>query len=121
MRRGHISNNSSPTIWVSSDVLLVDKGRKFFIGPHTEEPRRLDWLWAVNDGYKAIIIYIDRPASAHLGEYESLTFPSVQEARQAFYLDQRAAQWIVEDTALVTPPDILAYHKSAGLFKNYGH
>ena len=119
MKRGLISNTTSPTVWVMSDVVLELGERLFWVGPKREEIRRADWLWRVNDGFEAVIICINRTPNANLADYSHKTFKTMPSAVSAFRSDLRAGLFIVEDTAKTAPPDIVAYSRSAGIF--HGH
>lgn len=119
MKRGLISNTTSPTVWVMSDVVLELGDRLFWFGPRREVVRRSDWLWKVNDGFEAVIIYVNRTPSSSLSDYSYKTFNSLQSAVSGFRSDLRAGLFIVEDTAQTAPPDIVAYSRSAGIF--HGH
>lgn len=119
MKRGDISGTRSPTVWVMSDVILKDEGRWLYVGPRRESLRRQDWLWKVNEGYQAVIIYIGRPASGLTSDYQVKTFDRFQDAVIAFRSDMRAGLFIVEDTAQTSPPEIVAYTRSAGIFNGY--
>lgn len=118
MMRGKISNTTSPTVWVMSEIVLEQKPRFFFFGTQ-EVLKREDWLWKVNEGYEAVIIHIGRSESSALSDYSQKIFKSFQEAVSAFRSDMRAGLFIVEDTAQTSPPEIVAYSRSAGIFNGY--
>ena len=119
MRRGAITNTPSPTIWVLSDVLLEAGARAFWIGPKREVARRTDWLWRVNSGYESVIIYINRSPSPHFSHYGHKVFNTLQTAISAFKTDMRAGLFIVEDTANTSPPSIISFSRSSGIFNGY--
>lgn len=117
MKRGSISNTQLPTIWVMCEVLLEQKGRWLYIGPKQEAPRRQDWLWAVSNNFKVIVLYVDRGPSGLLGDYEHKTFDCFQSAVSAFKTDMRAGLMIVDDPALSAPPNIVSFQRSEGIIK----
>lgn len=119
MKRGHISGTSSPTVWVMSEVILEDKGRRFYVGPKREALRRQDWLWRVNEGFESVIIYVGRSASSLTSGYNHKTFSSFPEAVAEFRSDMRAGLFIVNDILLTAPPEIITYSRTAGIFNGY--
>lgn len=116
MKRGHIANTRSPSLWVMSDVLLEQQGRIFWVGPQREALRRQDWLWRVSNDFQVVVIYIDRPPSKELSDYTHERFSNFQQARIAFNADMRAGLMIVDDPSMATPPNIVSFSRSAGIF-----
>lgn len=113
MIRGALSNNLQPSLWIDSKVLLTTRKRKWLPFLSEEQLRRESWLWAVSYFTQPIIIYIDTKPSRLLHDYQSMSFVSYADCRQALSKDLRAVELIVDDPAHVGrdctlyTPDIL--------------
>lgn len=102
MLRGSIGNTLSPSVWVHSDVVLQYAGRMFFVGPKKYEVIRSDFLWALSERVKPIIVYINQEPNRQLVDYEHLRFNNFNECRETLRRDQRVIEMVVDDPTLVS-------------------
>jgi len=107
MMRGSIANTLSPTLWIHSDCVLKYEGRVFLVGPKKYALQNESWLWGVSYLLRPVIVYIGQEPNKLLSDYDSLTFDTFAECRDALRRNHRAVEMVVNDPALVTSETVL--------------
>lgn len=102
MYKGNLSNNTSRTLWIHSEVLLEPAGKQFlFFGKSKFVKKKENWLWAVSYFLRPVIIYIDEKPNDLLSEFDHKVFNSFADCRTHLMRDRRAVELVVEDPNLV--------------------
>jgi hypothetical protein len=117
MLKGSLANTHLPSLWVHSDVLLKDEGRRFLIGPKIKTVQHKDWLWAISYFVKPILVYIDSDINPLLKDYDSLSFVNFNECRESLYRSQRSVELVVVDPKLVCR-DVVLFNKNVSRYSH---
>lgn len=107
MIKGDLSNTLQMTLWIHSEVVLEDQGRRFLIGPKRYLLKRQDWLWSVSHFLKPVIIYIDTKPSPLLDGFEYKTFKTMSSCINNLRQSKRAVHLIVDDPIHLTDEVVL--------------
>lgn len=107
MMRGSIANTLSPTLWIHSDCLIEYKGRWMRIGKKQYALKNESWLWGVTYLLRPVIIYINEEPNQLLSDFDSLTFDTFSECRDALRRNHRAVEMVVADPLLVCTDTVL--------------
>ena len=120
MKRGLLSNFTSPILWIHIDVLLEEDGRHMILGPKRYKEVRRDWLWSITLMLKPVIVMIDerRPLGSLIG-YDYIYFDNINDCKDSLRRSISVLEMVTLDESMVTTKnDIVLWTPSTGRYSD---